>query len=51
MLDYVLVHEMAHLLHAGHGPEFWTAVGVYPKAERAIGYLMAKSGEDDDPLD
>jgi len=51
VVDYVLVHEMAHLLHAGHGPEFWAAVGVYPKAERAIGYLMAKSGEDDDPLD
>jgi predicted metal-dependent hydrolase len=51
VVDYVLVHEMAHLWHGGHGPEFWSAVSLYPRAERAIGYLIAKSGDDTDGLD
>lgn len=33
--DYVLVHELAHLRVAGHGPEFWELVNRYPRAERA----------------
>lgn len=41
VLDYVLVHELAHLIHADHGHEFWRAVSRYPLAERARGYLMA----------
>jgi predicted metal-dependent hydrolase len=39
VVDYVLVHELAHLLLPGHGPPFWELVGRYPKAERARGYL------------
>ena len=39
VLDYVLVHELAHLLVPGHGPDFWELVGRYPRAERARGYL------------
>ncbi|WP_018658135.1 M48 family metallopeptidase [Actinomadura flavalba] len=39
VLDYVLVHELAHLLIPGHGPDFWALVGRYPKSERARGYL------------
>jgi predicted metal-dependent hydrolase len=46
VVDYVLVHEMAHLRHAGHDAAFWRAVSVYPKTERAIGFLIAKSGDD-----
>lgn len=39
VVDYVLVHELAHLLVPGHGPQFWELVANYPKAERARGYL------------
>lgn len=42
VVDYVIVHELAHLAEAGHGPRFWALVNRYPKAERARGYLMAK---------
>lgn len=37
--DYVLVHELAHLLEPGHGPRFWALVERYPRTERARGYL------------
>jgi predicted metal-dependent hydrolase len=39
VLDYVLVHELAHLQVAGHGPRFWALVERYPRTERARGYL------------
>lgn len=39
VVDYVLVHELAHLIVPGHGPDFWDLVNAYPKAERARGYL------------
>ena len=39
VVDYVIVHELAHLLVPGHGAEFWALVSSYPKAERARGYL------------
>ncbi len=43
VLDYVLVHELAHLLVPGHGRDFWKWVTRYPKTERAIGYLEGLS--------
>ena len=39
--DYVIMHELAHLKEANHGPKFWKLVNRYPKTERARGYLMA----------
>ena len=45
--DYVIVHELAHLTYPGHTPAFWKLVDRYPKAERARGYLIAKSGDDE----
>jgi predicted metal-dependent hydrolase len=41
--DYVLVHELAHLLETGHDAKFWAWVDRYPQAERAKGYLIGWS--------
>lgn len=43
VLDYVLVHELAHLLVPGHGADFWKLVRVYPKTDRAMGFLEGLS--------
>ena len=39
VLDYVLVHELAHLMVPGHGPRFWGLVEDFPRTERARGFL------------
>lgn len=39
VLDYVLVHELAHLREPGHDAAFWSLVRRYPKMDRAMGYL------------
>lgn len=39
VLDYVLLHELAHLLVAGHGPAFWRLLSSYPRLERSRGFL------------
>jgi len=43
VVDYVLVHELAHLVEPGHGPAFTALEQQYPRAERAIGYLEARA--------
>jgi predicted metal-dependent hydrolase len=43
VVDYVLVHELTHLLEPGHDARFWGWVQRYPRAERAMGYLEGLS--------
>ena len=55
VLDYVLVHELAHLLVPDHSSAFWELVSAYPKAELARGYLLglaaAGGSSDEDDTD
>jgi len=43
VIDYVLIHELAHLFEPSHNDRFWGWVDRYPQAERAKGYLLGWS--------
>ena len=45
VLDWVIIHELAHLVFANHGPGFQALVARYELGERAEGYLIAKAEE------
>jgi predicted metal-dependent hydrolase len=50
VIDYVLLHELAHLLCAGHGPAFWALLGGYPHLDRARGFLEGVAHASDMPF-
>jgi len=49
--DYVIIHEMAHILEPNHSKAFWDIVCGYKLVERARGFLIAKGMEDNQELD
>jgi predicted metal-dependent hydrolase len=43
VIDYVLLHELAHLLVAAHNAAFWRLLAAYPETDRAKAFLEGVS--------
>lgn len=39
VIDYVLLHELAHLIEPSHNDRFWSLVDPFPRTQWARGYL------------
>jgi hypothetical protein len=39
--DYLIMHELTHLIYPNHSKAFWKKVNEYPYVERAKGFLHA----------
>lgn len=39
VVDYVILHELAHLIEADHSAAFWRLLRSYPELDRAKGFL------------
>jgi len=48
VLDYVIVHELAHLVVADHSAPFHALVSRYPKATLAEGFLLGSAYRPDE---
>lgn len=45
VIDYVIVHELAHLIEANHTPRFWNIVKTQiPGMEKAKAWLLENGG-------
>ena len=45
VVDYLIVHELAHLVETRHGAAFRALTSRYPRAEQAKGFLIAMGRE------
>jgi predicted metal-dependent hydrolase len=45
-MEYVVAHELAHLIHRNHGPRFWKALGeTMPNWAEGKAHLERWEGE------
>ena len=45
VIDYVIVHELAHLIEPNHDNKFWNIVrAANPKADKAKAWLKENGG-------
>jgi predicted metal-dependent hydrolase len=46
LIDYVVAHELAHILEMNHSPRFWDQVGrIYPAYDEAKSLLRKRAQE------